>query len=194
MDYGAFEPVFPLSSDPQLLRWRASLNTLRSSRFRLREGTEDPTDARRLKDLQLECEPITVQTVQHNATTIADNLVLLAEIGTVHVGFCIASIGGVASRPTFIQVVAVAPAAQRQGIAMAFLTSVAARAPHRDIAFATRDDNEAALALTTRFAERIGATLRTMPPGTYRHSDLGTAPGLGYRPWLIERSRDVSSR
>lgn len=110
MDYRASEPVFPLTSDPQLMRWRASLNTLWPSRFKLREGSEDPTDARRLKDLQLECEPITVQTVQHNATTIADNLVLLAEIGTVHVGFCIASIGSVASRPTFIKVVAVAPA------------------------------------------------------------------------------------
>lgn len=192
--YLAFEPVFPLTRDPGLVRWRASLEALPPSLPTLREATVDPSDARRLKDLQLACEPITVQTVQDNARTIAEHLVLLAEIGNVHVGFCMASIGSGPRDPTFIQVVAVAPPAQRRGVAMALLDSIGARAPQHDIAFATRDDNAAALALTTRFAERIGATLRAMPPGTYRHGDLGTARGLGYRPWLITQPQKQNSR
>ncbi|WP_137767995.1 GNAT family N-acetyltransferase [Curtobacterium sp. SGAir0471] len=194
VSYLAFEPVFPLTRDPGLVRWRKSLEALPPSQPTLREATVDPGDARRLKDLQLACEPIMVQTVQHNATMIAEHLVLLAEIGNVHVGFCMASIGSGPRDPTFIQVVAVAPPAQRRGVAMALLDSIGGRAPQHDIAFATRDDNTAALALTTRFAERIGASLRPVPPGTYRHGDLGTARGLGYRPWLITQSRNQNSR
>lgn len=194
VNYLAWEPVFPLTRDPGLAQWRGSLDTLPRSEVTVREANEDPADARRLKDLQFVCEPITVQSVQHNATTIAEHLVLVAEIGNVPVGFCVASIDRGASHPIYIQVVAVAPPAQRQGVALSLLASVATRAPQRDIAFATRDDNEAALALTTRFAERIGATLRPLPSGTYRHGDLGTARGLGYRPWLIERPRDATSR
>lgn len=192
--YLASEPVFPLARDPGLVRWRAALEALPLSRPTLRTATDDPSDARRLKDLQLACEPITVQTMQQNATTIAEHLVLLAEIGNVHVGFCIASIGSGPPDPTFIQVVAVAPPAQRRGVAMALLDSIRARAPQHDIAFATRDDNAAARALITRFAGRIGATLRPVPPGTYRHDNLGTAHGLGYRPWLITPPRDQNNR
>lgn len=160
----------------------------------LREAADDPGDARRLKDLQLACEPITVQTVQHNATTIAEHLVLLAEIGNVHVGFCIASNGSGSPDPTFIQVVAVAPPAPRRGVATALLDSIRARASQHDIAFATREDNAAARALTTRFAERIGASLRPVPSGTYRHGDLGTAHGLGYHPWLMNMRKPQSSQ
>lgn len=192
--YRALEPVFPPASDPGLMLWRASLRELPPSKFRVRQATEDPADARRLKDLQLACEPITVQSVRDNATTITDHLVLLAEISGVHVGFSVASIGQNDADPTFVQVVAVAPSTQRRGVGLTLLSSVAERAPQQDIAFATRDDNDAALALTKRFTELIGATMRAVPKGTYRHRDLGTARGMGYRPWVIQRARSQHGR
>ncbi|WP_146067651.1 GNAT family N-acetyltransferase [Cryobacterium sp. M25] len=186
-EYEALEPTLPLRSDPEFGGWAERLMTLSSAEVSIREATADPQDGRRMKDLQVLCSPISVRSVRDNALTIAEQLVLLAEIDDVHIGFCISSPGLKASDPLFIQVVAVAPAAQRRGAGLALLTATADRGPRRDIALATQDDNTAARSLNEMFAKSIGASIRRVRLGTYRDSNLGIQRGLGYRAWVIQR-------
>lgn len=188
-EYEALEPAFPLSRDPEFVGWKKRLATLSSSEVSIRVANSDPQDGRRMTDLQVLCAPISVQSVKKNASTISERLVLLAEIDGVHVGFCLSSSGPQDSDPLFIQVVAVAPDAQRRGIGLALLTAAADREPRRDIALATQDDNVAARSLNERFAKSIGASIRKVNLQTYRDSDLGIRRGLGYRAWVIQRSR-----
>lgn len=138
-------------------------------------------------DLQLECSPIYVRSVRENVSTIAERLVLLAEIDNVHVGFCVSLAGPQVSDPLFIQVVGVAPGAQRRGAGLALLTAAAEQQPRRDIALATQDENVPARALNERFANSIGASIRRIPLGIYRDRDLGIKRAFGYRGWIIER-------
>ncbi|MGL3808150.1 GNAT family N-acetyltransferase [Paeniglutamicibacter sp. R2-26] len=126
--------------------------------------------------------------MKENASKITEQLVLLAEIDGVHVGFCVSAPGLQDSDPLFIQVVAVAPEAQRRGVGLALLTAAAKREPRRDIALATQDDNVAARSLNEQFAKSIGASIRRVRLGTYRDGDLGIRRGLGYRAWVIQRS------
>lgn len=161
--------------------------TLSSSEVSIREATAVAQDGRRMKDLQVVCSPISVRSGRENASTIAEQLVLLAEIDHVHVGFCVSSPGLLASVPMFIQVVAVAPGAQRRGAGLALLTAAAERGPRCDIAFATQNDNVAARSLNEQFAKSIGASTRRVILGTYRDRDLGIQRGLGYRAWVIQR-------
>nr|WP_274636486.1 GNAT family N-acetyltransferase [Microbacterium bovistercoris] len=141
-----------------------------------------------MKDIQFECSPITVRSVRDNVLTIREGLVLIAEVDDVHVGYCLARVGLRAGDPVFMQVVAVAPAAQRRGIGRALLASAAEREPLRDIALATQDDNAAARAMNERFAEAIGGSIHRVNLDTFRPRDLGIQRGLGYRAWVIQRS------
>lgn len=118
---------------------------------------------------------------------IAERVVLLAEIDEVHVGFCVLLRTQEDSAPLFVQVVGVAPEAQRRGAALALLTAVTASEPLRDIALATQDSNIAARALNERFARSIGSSIGRVPLGTYRDRDLGIGRGMGYRVWVIRR-------
>lgn len=186
-EYDALEPVFPLSRDPEFFGWKNQLKTLSSSEVSIREATSATQDGRRMKDLQVLCSPISVRSVRENASTITDRLVLLAEIDGVHVGFCVSFPGFEDSDPLFIQIVAVAPDAQRRGVGLALLTAAAEREPLRNIALATQDDNVAARSLNEQFANSIGASIRRVSLGTYRDCDLGIRRGLGYRAWFIQR-------
>ncbi|MFF5794506.1 GNAT family N-acetyltransferase [Paeniglutamicibacter sp. NPDC012692] len=125
--------------------------------------------------------------MKKNASTVTERLVLLAEIGGVHVGFCVSSPGPQDSDPLFIQIVAVVPEAQRRGIGLALLTKAAEREPLRNIALATQDDNGEARALNVKFAKSIGASIGRVNLGTYPDKDLGIRRGMGYRAWLIQR-------
>ena len=87
-----------------------------------------------MKDLQVVCSPISVQSVRNNASTIAECRVFLAEIDDAHIGFFVSALGLQDSDPLFIKVVAVAPDAQRRGAGMALLTAAAEQWPRRDIA------------------------------------------------------------
>jgi ribosomal protein S18 acetylase RimI-like enzyme len=140
-----------------------------------------------MRDLQFACSPIVVRSESDNVSMIARQLVLLAEIDEVHVGFCVSHPGAAVSDPLFIQIVAVAPPAQRRGAGLALLAAAAAREPYRDIALATQDSNVAARALTERFARSIGARIERVRLGTYRDRDLGIRRGVGYRAWFIRR-------
>lgn len=185
-EYEALEPVFP-GRDPEFDDWANRLETLSSSTLSIREANAVAQDGRRMRDLQVLCSPIGVQSVRENASTIAKRLVFLAEIDGVHVGFCVSSPGLLDSDPLFIRIVAVAPGAQRRGVGVALLTVAAEREPQRNIALATQDDNVAARSLNEQFAKSIGATIRRINLGTYRDSDLGISRGMGYRAWAIQR-------
>jgi GNAT superfamily N-acetyltransferase len=186
-EYKAFEPTFPPSRDPELVGWKKRLKTLSSSAFSIREATAVAQDGRRMQDLQGECSPISIQSVRENTATISEQLVLLAEIDRVHVGFCVSSPGFRDPDPMFIQIVAVAPDAQRRGVGLALLSAAAEREPRRDIVLATQDDNFAARSLNDQFAKSIGADIRRVNLKTYRKIDLGIPRGLGYRAWVIQR-------
>ena len=187
-DYESFEPPFPFTRDPWADDWSSRLAALTSSRVSIREARKVAQDGRRLVDLQVACPPISVSSVRKNAKTIAERLVLIAEIDEVHVGFCVSSVGPNEHDPLFVQLVGVVPAAQRRGVGLALLTSAAGREPQRDIALATQDDNAAARAMNKRFAASIGADIQRVRSGTYPNSDLGIPTGMGYRAWLIQRS------
>jgi ribosomal protein S18 acetylase RimI-like enzyme len=186
-EYEALEPIFGLTKDLEYVRWANRLETLSSSAVSIREATAMPQDGRRMKDLQAACSPISVRSVRENVSTIIERRVLLAEIDGIHVGFCISFPGTQDSDPMFIQVVAVAPNAQRRGVGLTLLTAAAEREPRRDIALATQDDNVAARSLNEKFARSIGASIGKVNLSTYRDCDLGIQRGLGYRAWAIQR-------
>lgn len=187
-EYAAVEPDFPLSRDQKFVEWADRLTTLPSSKASILEATDLTLDGRRMKDLQVLCSPIGVRPVKENASTIAEQLVLLAVIDGIHVGYCVSSLGRDESGPLFIQVVAVVPEARRRGIGLALLTAVAEREPERDVALATRDDNDEARSLSEQFAKSIGASIGRVSLGTYKNSDLAITQGNYFRPWLIQRS------
>ncbi|GAA1357625.1 hypothetical protein GCM10009596_09070 [Arthrobacter rhombi] len=186
-EYKVYEPSFPPGRDPKFIEWQSQLETLSSSEVSIRQATAVGPDGRRVQDLQALCAPIFVQTVGANVTTIAERVVLLAEIGGVHVGYCVTFAGRLETDPLFIQVVAVAPKAQRRGVGLALLTAAAKQHPRRNMALATRGDNAAALSLNDKFASWIGASIRRVNLGTYSDSDLGISRGMGYRSWEIHR-------
>ncbi|MFS2241238.1 GNAT family N-acetyltransferase [Microbacterium sp. OR16] len=185
--YEALEPVFPLSRDSDFVAWVTQLAELPPLEVSIRRGTASPRDARRLTDLQVRCAPITVRSVRANGATLAEHFVLLAEIEDVHVGYCCFAVGAQPSTPIIIQVVAVAPEAQRRGIGLKLLTAASETDSRRDIVLATQDNNIAARALNARFAASISAVLRRIPLSTYPDHALGIQRGHGYRAWTIER-------
>lgn len=186
-DYEAFQSPWPFRPDPELEAWRRRVETLSASEASIREATPSGQDGRRLWDLQLVCEPIVPQPIRKNVLMIAERIVLLAEIDGVHVGFCASLLGPKSLDPLFIQLVGVAPGMQRRGVGLALLDAAAKREPGRDLALATQDTNVAARTLNERFATSIGASIRRVPLGTYRHHDLAIPRGLRYRTWVIER-------
>lgn len=193
-EYEAFESTYPLRPDRDFDDWRRRLETLSAANAVTREATAGGPDGRRMSDLQVVCPPISVQSVRDNVSAILDRHVLLAEIDEVHVGFCVSLPSVTDSGPLFIQVVGVAPEAQRRGIGLALLNAAAARAPQRDIALATQDGNTAARTLNERFAHAIGARIERVALGTFPDRHLGIRRGLGYRPWILRRSNPRSSR
>ncbi|MDR6639618.1 GNAT family N-acetyltransferase [Paenarthrobacter nitroguajacolicus] len=193
-DYEAFEPNFRISEDPAFSNWTSQLGRLPSSALSIRLASATAPDGRRLKDLQIVCSPISVRSVRENASTINDERVLIAEIDGVHVGFCISTKGSKASDPMFLQVVAVAPGAQRRGVGIALMTAAAAYEPERDIVLATQDDNLAARALNEKYARSIGAKIYRVRISAYRNKDLGIQRGMGYRAWAIQRPTLDSER
>lgn len=142
----ALEPAFPLRDDPEFVEWANQLKAFTSSEFSTRDATELAQDGRRTKDLQ-------VLPVKDNASTISEHLVLLAEIDGVHVGFCVSSPGPRNSDPLFVQIVGVVPQARGRAIGLASLIAAAERDTQRDIALATRNDNDAARSLNAKFAQ-----------------------------------------
>ncbi|MDJ0318353.1 GNAT family N-acetyltransferase [Arthrobacter antibioticus] len=182
----AHEPAL-FDRDPRYDAWLEQLASLPSAEVFIRKAQLTPPDGRRLKDLQFQCEPITVQSVRNNVAQIAERRVLLAEIRGVHIGFCVSATGPDQSDPLFIQQVGVVPAAQGRGIGLALLTAAAKQDPLRNIALATQDSNIAARALNENFAEAIGASIKRIRLGLYPDRDLGITRGLGYRLWFIQR-------
>jgi len=189
-EYQTIEPTFPLSQDPEFLRWSTQLEALSAAVVSIREANQTAEDGRRMKDLQVVCCPISVRSVRENVSTIIERQVHIAEIDGVHVGFCVSSQGPKDSDPLFFQIVAVAPVApdaQRRGVGLSMFGAATAREPLRDIALATQDDNIAARSLNEKFARTIGATIQRVTLGTYRDRDLGIQRGLGYRAWIVRR-------
>ena len=187
-DFEEFEPAFPYSQDATHKEWQHALKSIRDAPVSIREAQPTGTDGRRMKDMQFSCEPITVQAVAKNVDLIDEHTVLFAEQNGVHVGFCLIVDDRQAQSPLFIQVVAVVPEAQRQGIGMQLMEAAASIAPTRNIAFATQDENAAARALNERFATSLQANLRKVRLGTFPNRSLGIQRSDGYRSWLIERS------
>lgn len=187
-EYEEFEDIFPLRDDSRFGKWTSRVETLSSSSAVLiRDAAADGPDGRRMRDVQLVTERLPILEVKDNVSKIAEQLILLAEIDGVHVGFCVSSPGLQASDPLFVQEVGVVPDARGRGIGMALLSAAAEREPRRDIALATEDDNDGAQALNAKFAKSIGASLGKIRLDNYRNSDLGIQRGRGYRAWFIQR-------
>lgn len=187
-DFAAFEPSIPASRDQRLSRWHEAVRSLTSQQVSIRPAIPTPADARRMWDMQLDSEPITVLSVETNAQSIRDRSVLFAEIEGVHVGFCVATPGANTSDPLFVQVVAVVPAVQRRGIGRKLLAAAASKEGERDIVFATQESNSAAHAMNARFANELGATLERVNLGVHPDHYLGIRRGQGYRAWRIRRA------
>jgi len=186
-EYDEFEPPLGFGRDAAFTAWENQLATLAAAPAVVREATSTGQDGRRVKDLQVACESISVKSVRENVTAIKERLIFLAEIDAVHVGFCIAAAGPRPTDPLFIQVVGVAPPAQRRGIGVALLSAAAEREPRRDLALATQDDNVAARTMNERFALSTSSIIERVPLTTYRERDLGIKRGDGYRAWRIRR-------
>lgn len=187
-DYAEFDDVFPLSDDPRFQWWRTQVGALSSaSAVSIREAVAGAQDGRRMRDVQLVTERLPILEVKDNIPKIAEHVVHLAEIGGVHVGFCVSFPGPQDSDPLFVQEIGVVPDAQGRGIGMALLCAAAVREPRRNIALATQDNNEGAQALNKKFAKSIGANICRVSLGTYRNYDLGIQRGQGYRSWVIRR-------
>lgn len=184
-EYDEFEPPLGFGRDAAFTAWEIQLAALAPVPAVIREATSTGQDGRRVRDLQVACEPISVKSVGENVTAIEERLILLAEIDAVHVGFCVAAAGPRPTDPLFVQVVGVAPPAQRRGIGLALLSAAAEREPRRDLALATQDDNVAARAMNDRFARSTGSIIERVSITTYRERDLGIQRGHGYRAWRI---------
>lgn len=186
-EFSEFDSPFPLGADPALTEWQQSLEGISSSKIAVRTASPVGSDGRKMWDLQLVCSPITVKSVSQNVQTIMRQSVFLAEVGGVHVGRCISRPGQAIGEPLYIQVVAVAPGAQRRGVGSALLSAAAEAEPKRSIALATQDENTGARAMVESFARSLGANVERVKLGTFRDSDLGISRGLGYRAWLVRR-------
>lgn len=180
------EPKLRARDDVIYQTWREALSTLSDAPATLRQAVPTPADARRMRDIQLACEPITPLPLRDNAAAISANHVLIAEIEGVPVGFVLASLSQKHS-PLFVQVVAVVPEAQYRGIGLQLLSAAAEVEPHRNIALATQQTNLAAHAMNAKFADSIGASIHRVNLGVYPDKLLGIPRGLGYRAWEIKR-------
>ena len=156
------------------------------SHVTIREAVPTVQDGRWIRWVQADCESTNIQTVEYNMSKIEQQVLLLAEIAEIPVGFCCALVGRTDSDPLFIQLVAVVPLARRRGAGLALLSAAAEREPQRSIAMATLDDNDAARRLNEHFAKSMGANIRRVPARRYRRTDLGFAQGERHRPWIIE--------
>lgn len=189
MDKATFEELEPklwAREDVIYQKWRAALRSLAGAPATLREALPTAADARRMRDIQLTCVPITPMPLRDNAATISEHRVLIAEIERVPVGFVLASLGPEPS-PLFVQVVAVVPEAQRRGIGLQLLSAAAALDPQRNIALATQETNLAAQAMNNRFAGSMAASIHRVNLGVYPDKYLGIRRGQGYRVWEITR-------
>ena len=95
MDNATFEELEPklrARDDVFYQRWQESLSTLSDAPATLRGALPTPADARRVRNIQLACVPITPLALRDNATAISAHHVLIAEIDRVPVGFVLASL------------------------------------------------------------------------------------------------------
>lgn len=190
MSFEELEPRLPARADVVFQAWREALSRLPDAAVSIRRADPTPADSRRLRDLQVACEPITPQMLRDNAKSIAEAHVFLAEIERVPVGFIQVAIDE-AHPVLFAQAVGVVPKAQGRGIGRRLLTTAASCAPERPIVLATRETNAAAHALLNGFAASTGATVLQVSRGTYpdalaavpTDSDEAEAYGL----WEIKR-------
>lgn len=180
------EPQLRARDDVIWQSWTGALSTLSDAPATVREAVPMPADARRMRDIQLACVPITPLALRDNAATISEHRVLISEIERVPVGFVLASIAEEHS-PLFVRVVAVVPEAQRRGIGLQLLSAAAALEPHRNIAVATQETNFAAHAMKNRFAASIGSSAHRVRLGVYPDKLLGIPRGEGYRAWELKR-------
>lgn len=186
-EHEAAELTFSFARDPKFDAWQKKLKSLPLSEAFIREAKSDPKDGLRMSDLQNVCDRMPIFDAEKNASIIAERTVLLAEIDSVHVGYCISSPGPKDSDPLYIREVAVVLQARKRGIALDLLTKAAKKEPERNIVLATQDDNTEAQALNAKFAKLLGASIGRVKLGTYRDSDLGIKRGDGYRSWVIQR-------
>ncbi|MEW1812436.1 GNAT family N-acetyltransferase [Pseudarthrobacter phenanthrenivorans] len=181
----------PFSSpyqEPGFDEWKQELEVLPPAEVSVREAESTMQDGRWMRWIQAVCESTFIRSVEDNVSKIGQYHVLLAEMADQPVGFCCVLAGRTDFDPLFIHLVAVVPAARKQGVGLALLLAAARWQPQRNIAMATLDENIAAQRLNERLAQSIGGTIRRVPVKRFRRSDLGFAQGERHRPWLIERT------
>lgn len=183
----SFEPTFPLTRDVEFVEWQRELKRLSWSGLKIREADSSGEDGRKMKDLQVSCEPLGVLSILRNIETIATHRVLFVEECGVHVGFCVSSLEAECTDPIFIQTIGVVSEGQHRGIGVALLESATSREPNRDIALAAQKDNAGAFVLAKKFAMSIGASVQKVKLGTYADDYLGITRGIGYRILVIRR-------
>lgn len=190
MSFEELAPPPPWEQDVIWEEWVEARLQLSASPSTVRRADPTPADSRRMRDLQMACEPITPRLLRENKATIAENQVFFAEIDRVPVGFIQVAIND-AHPVLFAQAIGVVPQAQGRSIGRRLLTTAASVAPERPIVLATRDTNEAAHALINGFAASTGATVHQVSRGTYPDG-LAAVPtdpheAQAYEVWEIKR-------
>lgn len=195
-DLRRFEPALPASRDPFHLAWRAALSRLRlDAHISIREAMPSGIDARRMKDMQIACEPLGPQTVARNLETLKQNLVVLfAEAEDTPVGFLSYCPPASKVDPLIVQVVGIVPEARRRRTGTALLEAACERYPGCDVAFATREENVSAHSLFRGFATQTQRSVRRVRRGVFRDGDLGIERGDGYRVWVLLREPTADDR
>lgn len=178
-----FKPFSSPYQESGFNEWKHGLEVLPPSEVSIREAESTMQDGRWMRWIQAVCESTFIQSVEDNVSKIRRHHVLLAEMADTPVGFCCVLAGRTDFDPLFIQLVAVVPAARKQGVGLALLLAAARWQPHRNLAMATIDENIAAQRLNERLAQSIGGTIQRVPVKRFRRSDLGfdqasvTVPG-----------------
>lgn len=182
-----FEKVDPYR-DPAFETWQQRLGELPPDAPHVRVAMPTVHDGQSMRWLQMTSESMYIHPVSDNIFTITKKLVLLAEIASYPVGFCVAAVGRYAPEYLFIQRVAVDPLVRRRGAAVALLRAAVRENPDKHLAGATLDDDAATHALNQKLATSLGATIEVVPRRRFTPTDLSLGPGETHRPWVIDLS------
>lgn len=181
-------PMFSPYDDDGFDVWRERLDALPPAEISVRRGQPTGRDGQTMRWIQAECAELFILSVTQNVSTIAKQIVFLAEVDNCPVGLCTASVGRYNSEHLFIQRVGVVPPARRRGAGIALVLAAANEAPGLNIAGATVAGDEPAQALIRKLASHLNSRVRDLRRGAFAPTDLGIVRGEPHIPWVVDRS------